>query len=392
MPLSATIRQRRGAILAISIALVVLLVAAVFTPEEEFDEWNISPYSSKSSGAKATFLLIGESGREVERWHKPPTELPEEAEGTLLLLVQPHRQPTADDKKAIASFIERGGSVLASGFYVGAMLPVDRSRFEMPLAKAWRGYERLLPSGVNRRATKITMPERQSWPKQAGQVPAFGDERGAVVVSYRHGKGTVIWMASPVPLTNAGLTAEGNVEFLGDVLDSTGAQRVLWDTYFGEQREARGWDLWSPPVMAGAAQLLLVFALIVWTHSRRAGPVHPAPVETRLSPLEFVNTLGGLYRSAGAANVAVDVSYRRFHFLAARRLGLRSDVSAPRLAEAAARFLRRRPEDVSQVLLECESARHDVAFPARRAIVLTQTLNRYLRDMHLIDAPKEEKR
>jgi hypothetical protein len=392
MPLRPAISERRGALLAGAIVLIVVVIAALFSPDEEFDEWNISTYSSKSNGAKATYLLLHESGREVERWEQPPAALPEQAEGTLLLLVQPHRHPSEEDKKAIASFLERGGSVLASGYVVGAFLPLDRSRFHGPPMKAWRSYERIVPSAMNRRAVKITLPERQYWSRDMGELPAYGNESGAVVVTYKHGKGNVVWLASPVPLTNAGLTAEGNAEFLTDVLEGTGARRVLWDAYFGEQRQAGGWNIWSPALMGGAAQLLLVFTLVLWTYSRRSGPVRPAAAEPRLSPLEFVNTLGGLYRSAEATNVAVDVNLRRFQFRASRRLGLRSDVDTQPLADAVARSLRQQPEDVRAVLVECESARHDPSFPARRAVTLVRTLNGFLRDLRLIEVPTEEKR
>jgi hypothetical protein len=62
------------------------------------------------------------------------------------------------------------------------------------------------------------------------------------------------------------------------------------------------------------------------------------------------------------------------------------------LADAVARSLRQQPEDVRAVLVECESARHDPSFPARRAVTLVRTLNGFLRDLRLIEVPTEEKR
>ena len=45
-------------------------------------------------------------------------------------------------------------------------------------------------------------------------------------------------------------------------------------------------------------------------------------VSSRLSPLEFVQTLGKLYRRANAVHSALEIPYARFRMLATRQLGI----------------------------------------------------------------------
>ena len=79
----------------------------------------------------------------------------------------------------------------------------------------------------------------------------------------------------------------------------------------------------------------MLFAVaVLLTYSRRSGPLVPSVVDRRLSPLEFVRTLGSLYQRAGAASVAVDAAYQRFTFALGRRLGLAGRVSPEELERA----------------------------------------------------------
>jgi hypothetical protein len=58
------------------------------------------------------------------------------------------------------------------------------------------------------------------------------------------------------------------------------------------------------------------------------------PVVSRLSPLEFVDTLGGLYERAGAEPAVVGFVYQRFRATLSRQLRLSSSASDAELADA----------------------------------------------------------
>ena len=52
--------------------------------------------------------------------------------------------------------------------------------------------------------------------------------------------------------------------------------------------------------------------LVLFSFSRRSGPVRELPAPVRATPIEFVEALGSLYGNAGAASTAVSVAWERF--------------------------------------------------------------------------------
>jgi len=129
---------------------------------------------------------------------------------------------------------------------------------------------------------------------------------------------------------------------------------------------------------------------VLFTFSRRSGPVRPLIEPSRLSPLEFVETLGGLYQSAHATQVALEVAYQRFQYLLAKRLGLRGQPTAEELAHAASQRLRYDRKDFAATLARCENAVSDPGLSEKEAVALVQALNDYTRDLELIPRAQEK--
>jgi len=84
----------------------------------------------------------------------------------------------------------------------------------------------------------------------------------------------------------------------------------------------------------GLAQVAILGLIVFFTFGRRSGPVMLPPVVSRLSPLEFVDTLGGLYERAGAEPAVVGFVYQRFRATLSRQLRLSSSASDAELADA----------------------------------------------------------
>ncbi len=225
-----------------------------------------------------------------------------------------------DEKPALADFLKRGGHVLATGAASAAMLP------ESHLAPPNHIYTALCyttPQGLSTlaRAGSIatSVPVRWDFTQPDSDSPApridqaCGDD--AVVVHYWVGKGEVIWWASSDPLSNRGLKRDSSLKLL---LASTGepTNLILFDEYIHGDRQ----DLWETaagtPVTALGWQLAAVAVLLVLSFGRRNGPIRATVQLPRSSPLEFAESMGDLYRKAGAASVATDSAERRLlHFL-----------------------------------------------------------------------------
>jgi hypothetical protein len=331
-------------------------------------------YSAGSSGAKAAFLLLQDSGYAVTRWEQPVQELPSGA-GVTLILADPQRAPAADERAAVLRFIEQGGAVIATGVLGSLFLPDRRVAAEPVAGLTWQRALALSPSPITKAAPAITLAPAAYWDSDAFAIPLYGAADRRRVVEYPYRAGRAVWWASATPLTNAGLREAGNVEFflacLGEI-----DRRILWDESFHGHRRQSTSSVARWPLSGIGVQLVLLAAAVLLTHSRRSGPVVPALVERRLSPLEFVRTLGSLYHRAGAASVAVDIAYQRFTFALTRRLGLASQTSADEL-ERAVRQRWTVDEAFGDVLRACEAARTDPVLPAGEALRLNRALHDY---------------
>jgi hypothetical protein len=254
----------------------------------------------------------------------------------------------------------------------------------------WAECKPALPTRLSRGGT-ISMDRTTTWDKSKSLdvLVHYAYEDDPVVVSYMVGRGEVIWWASDLPLTNAGIRDKNNLNLL---INSLGVgKHILWDEYF--QSEARHEVVAFPPMVkwALAGQIALFGIMLLLTYSRRSGPVIPLVPESRLSPLEFVDTLGNLYARAGAAQVPVEIAFARFRQLAARRLGLYGTVSAQQLAQAMlVRRLVAGPE-FSARLQRCEDAISDPTLNEKEALALVQFLNQAAETLQLTSAVPQEK-
>ena len=174
------------------------------------------------------------------------------------------------------------------------------------------------------------------------------------MITYRFGNGTVVWWAAATPLINQTIREPGNLAFFLNCVAPPQGSRILWDEYF-HGAHASLWTYFSrTPLPAGLAQCGLVFVAVIFTFSRRQGPVRAPATVTRLSPLEFVETLGDLYHSAHAGSAAVRITLQRFRYMLTRQLGMASDVSAEELARAAAQGIGWKKQPLLDLLQRAE--------------------------------------
>ena len=102
-----------------------------------------------------------------------------------------------------------------------------------------------------------------------------------------------------------------------------------------------------------------------------------------MSPLEFVRTLGSLYRHANAASVAVDISYQRFRYWITRRLGMASNASVDDLERAIRDRWSFADPKFNATLRACESAPFDYTLQPRIALHLVRALHDYAAKLKL---------
>jgi Domain of unknown function (DUF4350) len=298
-----------------------------------------STYSASPRGARAAYLLLQELHYDVSRWERSPTELPSHPESAVLILADPSETPTKAEREALQSFVDEGGQVIFNGARIKSFFPGGKVDAEIPTVE-WKTFSADVPSNYTVGAPKIVLQSNTTWQSpEASQLPLYGDTRSPVVVSWRIGYGRILWWAAATPLTNSGISREGNLNFFLNAMNfplpgKKSAVEIYWDEYFHGERTS----LWSyvrkTPVAWGLLQISVLGLMVFFTFGRRSGPIVGPPVISRLAPLEFVDTLGGLYERAGAEPAVVGFVYQRFRATLSRQLRISAGASDTELADA----------------------------------------------------------
>jgi hypothetical protein len=373
-----------------ALLLLPVIIALAFLSQEEEESFVPSTYSAQTRGAKAAYLLLEDLGYKVERWEQSPTDLPTEPAHTVLVLASPYRPPTPREKNALQIYLSQGGKILATGSAAWMYLPQAVTEYESLPTPDWKEYQPQLLTPITRGGA-IQMSPGAYWKDSSTAVLVhYADESRPIVVSYKVGNGEVIWWAASTPLTNAAINKSGNLALLLNSLGPANGVQVFWDEYFHGYRNSFSGYLFEKPVIYGLLQCLLVFVALIFTFSRRNGPIHPLPEPSRLSPLEFVHTLGRLYHRAHAAHSALAVPYARYRMLATRQLGLNPDAPAAELARALKSRLRYKDNTLDELFAQIENALHSPELSEKWALALAQQLAHRTHDLKLIPLEQQE--
>jgi hypothetical protein len=349
----------RKLLIGAGVLLSILIVASAYlSPTQNTGRSSYpSSYSTEGDGAKAPYLLLQQLHYQVQRCEESPTELGGAPASEVLILAGPTRASSPEERSAIFEFLQKGGRIVASGSGAAKLLPNAPPLAENYLTDATTKFPALLPSPLMRGAPEISMFPPENWqPKSPAQLAIYGNEETAAVITYPIGRGQVILWGNSAPLTNGGIRESGNLPFFLNSIGPPDGIRVLWDEYF---HGAHG-TLWTyivqTPLIWGAVQFGIVFLAIVATYSRRQGPIIVPARISRLSPLEFVETLGDLYSSAHAGSAAARIAYHRLRFQLTRQLELPANTPDQELAHSAGIALSWNEEELSSTLARAKRA------------------------------------
>ena len=360
-------------------AVAILLAVGMFAlaPPARDQQGSVpSSYVSKSGGALAAYLLLVNLHFDVHRWEEPPARLEDLGRNAVLVIAEPSELPTDPERRALREFVNGGGRLLFCGPELKAFFPEAET---VPAFKfGWEESTARIPSYISHGARTIALEPRARWGKlSAEQLSLYGDDEGPTVVAWRMGAGEILWWAGATPLTNAGLQRAGNLQLFLNTVSNPVPLTVYWDEYFHGQRAS----LWSyfegTPVPWGILQAFVIALAVLFTFSRRSGPVVKPAAVSRLSPLEFVDTVGSLYQSARAGSVAVAVSHRRLRLQLSQRMGLPSSASDQVLVDAAAGRMGWDASAFALALAKAGGAEHLHRMRPGDALELVQTLEGY---------------
>ena len=404
MPSTLDPGDRKLLLIAGTILLLLITLTVVFAPSPDEAEGEGIPttYSTARSGAQAAYILLRELGYKSERWEKSPMELPADVQGKIVILAGPTNIPEKKEGEALLAFVRSGGWIIYAGNFPflflesGAVAPPSITRIT---GRPSETFPAVAPSPLTQGTSAITMDASNRWVASDGaQVPLYGEPQEPVVVTWRLGKGRILWWAAPTPVTNSGISREGNLPFFLGCIQaarpgaSPGETTVLWDEYFHGYRGSL-WNYFAEtPVPWAIFQLALVAVFVLLAFGRRSGPLYAPAAASRLSPLEFVDTLGDLYRRASAGSAAVRVAYQRFRTPLVRRLALAPTVSNMQLDVAVRERLGWKQPGLMDTLQRAEKATRERDIPGSEALKIVQALEHYEVLFGLKKRPNEEKR
>jgi hypothetical protein len=196
------------------------------------------------------------------------------------------------------------------------------------------------------------------------------------VVEYDWGKGHVVWWASSTPLENGSLNRAHNLDLFLNSLGPRERHHCYWDeSLHGVVRSE--WSYASGPSLTLLwIGLPVLGLLIVFSFSRRSGPVRDLPPPQRATPIEYLQALGSLYRNAGAASTAVAVAWEGFRRHTLRLCGQRSQkIGAAELATIIRRRFSGIDASLEADLAACEEAAWGETVTPRDALKLIQALD-----------------
>jgi hypothetical protein len=370
-------RDRRLLLWSVGIAITLAVLLGFFLPNDNNNDNPLpSTYLAGQHGARVAYETLLNAGYPIERWERPLSELAATAGPDTVVIFAAPMLSEVDDVKAVRVIVEHGGRVLATGLRGGFLLPGGQP--EAPKQFSFAACQ-LEPDGLDALAAsgEVWMIPGAGWqlgnPAHRVQYSCAGQP---AVVEYGYGRGHVVWWASSTPLENGSLARAADLDLLVNSLGPRAGHRFYWDeSLHGDIRST-----WSyaggPSLTLLCIGLPLLGLVIVFSFSRRRGPLRDLPLPARAAPIEFLEALGSLYRNAGAASTAVAVALERFRRHSLRLCGLRpGPMGAYELAAAIRRRFPHADAVLEADLAAAEEAAWSETIEARAALKLVQALH-----------------
>jgi Domain of unknown function (DUF4350) len=356
---------------------IFILMLALFSPAKDNEDPTPSSYSTAPHGAKAAYELLRQTGYHVERQSEPLAQIEDRVDQhSTVVFAEPFLQNVDAARESVQAILEKGGRVLVTGYPGGLLVPgnaVQPSRLAGGECDAdANGFGELAGSGAIRIA-----PDAQWKPSNPLHEVEYTCHGQAVVVTYKVGKGLVIWWADSSPLENSGIQSADNLVFFLNSIGPAETTSVFWDeSLHGDSPSLLSYTRGTPLELIGW-QLALVAALLLWSQGRRNGPLRPDPTLLRTTPIEFVHSLGSLYQASAASQTAVNDAYQYFRQRLERRVGIPQTLAAkaPAMSVALTQQFGAGAQPLQQTLVACEEAREMEKLSTQAALSTIQALH-----------------
>jgi hypothetical protein len=204
----------------------------------------------------------------------------------------------------------------------------------------------------------------------------LADDRGALLLDFAYGKGSVVVLSDPFLVANNGVGRADNLLLAMNVVAGRGGL-IAFDE-FHQGRAATHNALFQyfagTPVLAICAQLGLIGLAIVWSRGRRFARPLPLPHIDRRSKLEFVASMAELQQRAKAHDLALENIYARLRRVLVRYAGLSNSSARAEIARRVAARSGISREELEALMQNCEDTINGAPTNAKETLRLVRRL------------------
>lgn len=419
-----------GGILLLVIVLIGLNVVSYRQKETEPDtefKPDRSTYNLGSTGTRAFFDFLNESGRKAVRWQLAPAELtrkPERKPGVFVISGPTRKEISDVDATAILEFAAQGGTlVLIDRDPPRKLLPaLDNWRISVTPAKsqpapttdatdvnqmtagtdaakpvqptlltiginsvqtsAFAGSVAIVPHGSHLMSVSADNYEGDQSPSRVdnaiGPVVHVRSGDRNVVVDVPFGSGRIVLLTDPYVIANSGVSLADNLMVATNIVGSAGGT-IAFDEYHNGYglSENRLLEFFAgTPVIPIIVQLAVIVFLIFFSKSRRFARPVPEPEPNRLSKLEYVAAMAELQQRTKGYDLAFENIYGDFRRRVARLVGVDPLEAKPRNLAIliAERLPDERSEKLEEILARSEDVMHGAPSGKRETLRLITRL------------------
>lgn len=437
-------RQRLTIILtfAVIIGLLALVSSIRYVKTEKQQDFEFAPnrstYHSGPTGVRAFFDFLHESGYKVIRWRDQPQKLLTDSGKSIKTFVVVGQTPVRfsdAESEALTKWIAAGGCYVVIDRHplteekaktrtnwdiisrqlefpaldvnpanvkqmtgeVVALQPVQPTVFT-------HNIQSVLPSRFASRMTVVPPEEVEPQDDDAplfsettGTSPApvvhIADDKGALLIDYAYGSGSVVLLSDPYIVSNSGIKLNDNLQLALNIITAREGL-IAFDEYHqgkGPIQNSFAGYFAGTPVLLIAGQLSLIVLLVLWTKGKRFGRPLPLRQVDRRSSLEFVASMAELQQRARAFDLAIENIYTRTRRVLARYAGV--DYNSSR-SDIASRIALRGTIDANRLetlMRECEEVINGRPCTWRESIDLVRRLREVERDLGLRMRQREER-
>jgi hypothetical protein len=434
-------RQRLTVILtfAVIVGLLALVSSLSYVKKDKEQDFEFAPnrstYHSGPTGTRALHDFLNESGYKVIRWRETPQKLLTDSGKlvkTFVVVGQIQVRFTDAESEALIKWVAEGGRYViidrnpigehkadATGWNITSKAldfptldtnPADAGQMTDQVAPLLpvqptvltQNIQSVLPSRFAARMNVVPPTEVRTQdddeteyddetppPPQAttstAPVVHIADDKGALLIDYAYGAGSVVILSDPYLVSNGGIKLSDNLQLALNVLTARDGL-IAFDEYHqgkGAIQNSFAGYFAGTPVLLVAGQIGLVVLLILWTRGRRFGRPLPLPQVDRRSSLEFVASMAELQQRARAFDLAIENIYTRTRRVLARYAGV--DYNSSR-SEIAARIGSRGTIDAQKLetlMRECEGVINGEPCSWPQSIDLVRRLREVEKDLGL---------